>query len=466
MAVGFLNWLLRLVILTGVLAAIAWGAWGLALDARFRPNPPSAQLPPPQDLAQSQAQDIHVLRLFLSYDESYSAETRARAEALLDVLKDRAGRMSRAEFELGVAEFVALSGNSQTRADINVRAQRFNRLPVRLALFADGVFVVQAQAGREDLLGRRLLRINDRPVADVLNQLMRYVSGSGIAARADAVRMLESPDLLAAAQLSGSSDGLSLTLSDAGAGEVTRWVDAVAPHADDGNVSGLSLLAGPPLSGWTLNPVLPQGVLWAHEPQLPVFSAPLVTGVYLRLTPQDTTTFVMALNALGEKLAKQKPPFIIVDLRFATGITEPARVFLARLPTLIAPGAPIISLQSGALRGDAMIGLAHLKQAAGSTYIAIGEPPSEGLIFYGEGNTMCLPNSRICVRYAVARHDLTRVCTNPLDCYWPDIFAPVAVDDLEPDIAASMGFADYLTGRDPLLERALDYLKAQGLLAP
>lgn len=462
---GLLNWLLRLVILIGVLAAIAWGAWGLALDARFRPTPPAAQLPPPQDLTQSQTQDIQVLRLFLSYDESYNTESRAKAETLLDVLRERAGRMSRAEFELGVAEFVALSGNSQTRADIAVRAQRFNRLPVRFALFADGVFVVQAQAGREDLLGRRLLRINDRPVADVLNQLMRYVSGGGIAARADAVRMLESPDLLAAAQLSGSSDGLSLTLSDANA-EVTRWVDAVAPHGDDGKVAGLSLLAGPAPAGWVLNPVLPQGVLWAHEAHLPVFSAPIVSGTYLRLTPEDSTAFVMALNQLGEKLAQQRPPFIIVDLRFASGITEPARVFLARLPTLIAPGAPIIALQSGALRGDAMIGLAHLKQAAGSAFVAIGEPPSEGLVFHGEGNTMCLPNSRICVRYAVARHDLTRVCTNPLDCYWPDIFAPVAVDDLEPDIAASMGFADYITGRDPMMERALDHLKVQGLLAP
>lgn len=463
---GFLNWLLRLVILVGVLAAIAWGAWGVALDARFRPTPPAAQLPPPQDLAQSQAQDIQVLRLFLSYDESYAPQARVKAEMLLALLQERAGRMTRAEFELGVAEFVALSGNSQTRADVNVRAQRFNRLPVRLALFADGVVVVQAQAGREDLLGRRLLRINDRPVADVLNQLMRYVSGGGMAAREDAVRMLESPDLLAAAQLSASSDGLSLSFSDAASGDVTRWVDAVAPHGDDGQVAGLSLLAGPTLTGWTLNSVLPQGVLWAHEPHLPVFSAPIVTGTYVRLIPQDTTAFVMALNALGEKLAQAKPPFVIVDLRFANGITEPARVFLARLPSLITPGAPIIALQSSALRGDALIGLAHLKQAAAGAFVAIGEAPSEGLVFYGEGNTMCLPNSRICVRYAVARHDLSRACTNPLDCYWPDIFAPVAVSNLDPQIMASMGFSDYITGRDPMMERALDYLKAQGLLAP
>ncbi len=463
---GFLNWLLRLVILVAVLAGIAWGAWGLALDARFRPSPPSAQLPPPQDLAQSQAQDIHVLRLFLSYDESYDTAARAKAEALLDLLKERAGRMTRAELELGVAELVALSGNSQTRPDIIVRAQRFNRLPVRLALFPDGIFVVQAQAGREDLLGRRLLRIHERPIDDLLNQLLRYVSGRGDAARAAALQMLESPDLLSAATLAPGSDGLTMTFSDPATGEVTRWIDAVAPHADDGRIGVLSLLAGPALQGWQLNSALPQGVLWAHEPALPVFAAPVAKGAYVRLLPEDSTAFVMALNALGEKFAREKPPFVIVDLRFATAMTDPARVFLQKLPGFAAQGAPIIALQSSAIRGDALIGLAHLKQAAGSAFVAIGGEPSEGLVFHGEGNTMCLPNSRICVRYATARHDLTRACTDPLTCYWPDIFTPVAVSDLTPQIAAKMGFADYITGRDPLMEAALNHLESLGLLAP
>lgn len=461
-----ISWLIRLCILVGILAGIVWGAWGIALDTRFRPTPPVAQLPPPQDLTQSQAQDLQVLRLFLSYDETYRPEALAKAEALIDAMRMHVGKMSRAELELGVAELVALSGNSQTRVDENVRALRFNRLPIRLARFGDGIFVVQAQGSSQELVGRRLVRINERPVDDLINQLLRYASGSGAVAAENALTMIESPDLLVAAKLVPSADGLSLTLSDPLSGTVTRWVDAIAPSAEDGAIRGRRLLAGPTLAGWSLIPELPTNVLWLHEPALDAFAAPIAGGTYLRLTPADNTAFVMAINAIADDLAKRKSPFAIVDMRQAQSMTEPARLFLRNLPSLLAPGAPIILLQSNLTRGDALIGLAHLRAAAGAALVAVGGPPGDGLVFYGEGNTMCLPNSRICLHYATARHDLTRACTDPRLCYWPDIFAPVAVASLDPTLSATLTFADYISGRDPLLERALDHLKASGTLAP
>jgi hypothetical protein len=69
--------------------------------------------------------------------------------------------------------------------------------------------------------------------------------------------------------------------------------------------------------------------------------------------------------------------------------------------------------------------------------IVAGEPPGERPNHYGEVKSMKLPNSGIEVRYAVKHH--VQVHGDP----------PL----LEPELRIPLTAADFLAGRDPLLDR-------------
>ena len=64
--------------------------------------------------------------------------------------------------------------------------------------------------------------------------------------------------------------------------------------------------------------------------------------------------------------------------------------------------------------------------------------------------------------FATGSHDFTRRCTWISDCFWLDIFYPVAVEDMDPDIYVPHTFADYIAGRDPMLERVFQLEQARG----
>ena len=84
----------------------------------------------------------------------------------------------------------------------------------------------------------------------------------------------------------------------------------------------------------------------------------------------------------------------------------------------------------------------------------VGEPPGDDQRFWAEGNSMCLPNSKMCVWYARGLHDLRRGCDGEFACY--DGVVPTAVPlhvrSLRPDIVVTPTFRDYLRRRDEVMD--------------
>ena len=83
--------------------------------------------------------------------------------------------------------------------------------------------------------------------------------------------------------------------------------------------------------------------------------------------------------------------------------------------------------------------LAAIKLRSDLNAFIIGEPPGEKLNSYGEVRQLSLPNSHLAVRYSTKYFRLVK-------------------DDeagFEPDLVVRPSIADWLAGRDPVLEAAI-----------
>ncbi|MGH7341574.1 MAG: hypothetical protein ACREKH_13870, partial [Candidatus Rokuibacteriota bacterium] len=101
----------------------------------------------------------------MARDKSYSASARAEAEARLARLDAAAPGMSRAYLELELARIAGLADNGHTASFAGPRSRRYNRVEIRLVPFAEDFYVLRAKEPNGDLLGARLVAIDDQPIA-------------------------------------------------------------------------------------------------------------------------------------------------------------------------------------------------------------------------------------------------------------------------------------------------------------
>ena len=89
----------------------------------------------------------------------------------------------------------------------------------------------------------------------------------------------------------------------------------------------------------------------------------------------------------------------------------------------------------------------------------VGEPIGDRLEFWAEGDFLTLPGLGALLLYADERHNYRTGCPEA-DCHGSIRSHPIRVESLQPDIAAPLGFADFLAGRDPAMEAIARDIKA------
>ena len=86
-------------------------------------------------------------------DRSYSTEARAEAQRRIAELADLKTVIPRPNFRVALMEIAALADNGHTRLDNDSGADPME-LPVRVAGFPDGIYVLHATKTYADLLGQ------------------------------------------------------------------------------------------------------------------------------------------------------------------------------------------------------------------------------------------------------------------------------------------------------------------------
>ncbi|MBV8976364.1 MAG: hypothetical protein JO261_15765 [Alphaproteobacteria bacterium] len=446
-----------------VLLAATGGAAFYVFSHKFIPAAPDANYPKPRDPLEAQRQDLDYFVKLIDLDRAYAPGTRAEAHRRLEALAKSNTVLDRAHLRVTLASIAALADNGHTSL-YSRKPSRAVVLPLRLAAFSDGIYVMRAMKDNADLLGARVTAIDGRPIDEVLAKLAR-VRGGTQAWRLNYARLvLNSSEFLHGLDVAPATDRSTWTFRTRSGATVTRDLVGSQPAYE---------APFPDLWRWeSPDPVKGDRTPWlSFRPE--GWTAPIALqdpdSNFRRVRLKNSCVMLIQLRAnegdgIGQfladteaDLAANKPCAIIFDNRANGGgdYTNTAG-FAGRLASHVAPGGHIYLLTSVDTFSAGITTTVFIKQAAAPGQVVIlGEPVGDRLTFWAEGGGGCLPNAPFCFHYATGLHDYAHPCRDWDKCYWVNWVFPAHTDTLAPRETLTKSFADWQAGRDPVFDRAL-----------
>lgn len=418
--------------------------------------------------AQAMRADIEQFRReFLDRDRAYADHARSEAEARLALLQARAGEIDAIAFGLELSRIAALADNGHTLSFAAPRLARSNRVEIRLAPFGDQFHVLRAKAADADLLGARLVAIDDVPLTRLREAAHTLTGGTAAWRDRQAPFLFESPQQLHALGLIPHRDAARYGFVLADGRPIERRLPAQPPSGDRARAETHRLLlpeVTPPEHGW-------QGVLtldrapWALRDALNRFRWRAIDEldtlvVQMRQTFDSQNLKLEDFYAQVRASLRERPRrHLVLDLRQNGGgdLTR-ARDFVESLPTLV-PGSLFV-LTSPWTFSAAIAITGYLKQAAPERVRIVGEPVGDRLEFFAEGRSITLKHSGEVLLPATERHDYRGGCKAYRDCHGHVVRRPIAVATLAPDLPAAWTFEAYRAGVDPAMEAVAQALKS------
>jgi len=366
------------------------------------------------------------------HPEPYHDVSRARLRAAADGLAARAAGLDDDELLVGLMRLAALPGRADGHTGIfpldESHRRQLHLLPLRLYRFPEGWFVV-GQVGGEDLVGGRVVAVGGRPVADVAALVAPLVPADNAwSRRARVAQWLVVVEVLR---------GLGLEPLV----EVERDGRRVEVGPD-----------GVPAQAWRVafpdlfHPMVPQGLPrrdsppWLARREEPWWTAELAGGrvAYgaLNVTLGDVGAFAEELDELASRRGVDT---LVLDLRHNPGgdnFTYP-------------PLLELLQRHDGERRLVVLIGRTTFSAAgnlvaeveATTSARFVGEPSGASPTQWGDAAPVTLPAS------GWSFHAATR--------FWPKAGPGDRRPALVPHEHVQLAAADFLAGRDPVLEHVL-----------
>jgi hypothetical protein len=332
-------------------------------------------------------------------------------------LEGRLGSLRHNEVAVGVMRLAAMIGDGHTTAWLESPAARF-RYPVRLFVFAEGVFVVDAADEHAWARGGRVVAVHGRPLDEVLASLAEVIShdnrGALDAALAD---RLTSPLIL---------DGLGLAGPDA-----TATFRIALP---DGSQRDLAL--GP--AAWQPRPETGDGVpLHRRNHHLKYWNDYVAADrmVYLQYNACKNDPGLPFATFAANTLAflDQNPvDTVVIDLRYNTG--GDSAILRPMIEGLRAREVAVYAIIGRHTFSSALLNAMELDRDAGA--VLVGEPTGGSPSHYGQVASFELPALGLRVQYSTKRFE----------------FPQYEGDALAPELPAPPTAADQFAGRDAALE--------------
>ena len=416
-------------------------------------------------------QDLAQLRRLPEVERSFTAQSRAAFDQAIAAIEQRAGELDRAGLALAAAKAVALADNGHTNVLGLAGDRGFNAVPIRLGWFGDGLFVIAADEDRQRLLGGQILGVNGRRMGALVEALRPYVGGPANLAREFVPNLLISPELLHAAGRAATADGSSFEMrfADGSVGSVELVAKAATRPPHDRFVWPSDNLSPPGRSsGW--RHVLDGVALPAYLTHLDAnywhdFPADDLLYVQInRVSDQGLVGLSAYLSGMLDEAAKKPIRNAVVDLRFNPGGNYTLTAdFARRLPELLPASGKLFILTSAHTFSAAISTAARLKHFAGPRAVIIGEAVGDRSQFWGEGGSTLLPNAKIALRYTTAFHDWEHGCSlsQVTTCFLLNYIYGVPAGDLRPKVTIAPRFADYATGKDPVMAEVMRQVAVQ-----
>lgn len=399
--------------------------------------------------------DLRVLarELPARHPDLFYRMSRAAWDSAVGTIDRRLPSMTRDQALVAFMELVALPNDGHT--SINPMfdpALRVRTYPFHLYRFEDGLYVVSAAPGHEDLVGARVVRIGHASAEEALAAAARTVPHENEWwARAWAPGRLEIPEIVDGLGLVDDVERLPLVVEKGGRRDtvVVRPAGRIQPAGRDPD--------GPvDRSGWTDMREPGEPPLRLRHPGRPYWVAFVPDDGTLYVCyravvdgpPPGNAAFWDGVFAMADSLPVRR---LVLDLRENTGGSSDfnrrvVRGLLAR-PGIDRPDRLFVVI--GRRTFSAAMNLAlDLERWSDATFV--GEPTGNATTFFGDHAQLVLPASGITVN----------VSTLPWRAPDPRDHRPF----LAPEIYAPLTSADYRAGVDPVL-RAIRTRAREGSLA-
>lgn len=375
-------------------------------------------------------------------------------------LRSAVSQLSDAEIILRLDRITATPRVAHTQLGITsgVGARAFHRYPIRMRWFGDNLSVVAAAPVYKEALGCRVVRIGSMTPDQVETNLAPYISYENHAhLRHRSAGFMAFVEVMHRERIADASGHLSVTCAKPDGKEFTLDLPpgrTAEPSRESAVEAGPASAEAASEPDRTTSRRLVTAEAALHIP--PLFCRKKGHPPYWYEYLPDTQTlyvqynicrdvptnsfgaFVKKLFATADAETVQR---VIVDLRFNGGGTSsavnPLLQALKARPAMNAKGRLYV-LTGGGTYSAAMIA-AH-KFRSQLKAILVGEPPGNKPNHYGDINSFLLPSSKLKVTYSTKHIILMR---------------GVDPESLEPDILVPSTLADYLEGRDRVLETAL-----------
>src|SRR5580704_3722839 len=179
-------------------------------------------------------------------DRSYSAEARAEAQRRLTQLADSNTVIPRPSFRVALMEIAALADNGHTRLDSDSGADPME-LPVRVAAFSDGIYVLHATKAYSDLLGGKMVSIDGHPIYEVMARLEQLRGGTPQWRQANAQVYISWQDVLVGACISPDIGHSTWTVTSPSGTTVSRILTPYKPSEDEPGIFVNRIYSAEPL---------------------------------------------------------------------------------------------------------------------------------------------------------------------------------------------------------------------------
>ncbi len=417
------------------------------------------------DHAAAWAEDLRFVRERMPdvHPDLFHAMTRDAFDASIDTLIARTPSMSHHELIVELAAIVAAVGDGHTRLTLPIvdgsgfftghsptpppafPAMRFRYLPVRLAAFADGLFV--HEIGREHAgdLGARVEGIGGVPIDEVVTRVSRVVHHDNDHQRRallpsrlvlpellHALGIVEDPGHVRLALSSADGDRHTVVLSPVPEGTAAEWVSA-------SSLSGVS----------PLRDGHPDRNFWFE-----VLDEPnVVYGQYDEVYDEEDETIAAFATRLTGVVESTKAAALVLDLRFNRGgdnsLNRSFLHALIRCRALDPPGRLFVLIGRNTFSAAMMFAL---DLETHTSAIFVGEPTGARPNHFGDSRKIRLPNTGLTLRVSTL--------------YWQYAGPKDSRESLEPHIPAIETSADGRAGRDAALEAVLALLSAANGRSP
>jgi hypothetical protein len=390
----------------------------------------------------------------------YQLLPRGTFEAELADLSNSVPRLSDQQIMLHLVRLMASLGVAHSGLMMNrPRPLAFHAYPLAFHWFSDGLAVVAAAPEYQAAIGTRVLRLGTRTPEQLEDDLTPYISHENQTwLREQSQQFMRMVELLQSLQIADTNGELALTLAKPNGKPFTLFVSPA--KTNDTLITAQEILHFPvPLyrkhNGFYWYEYLPDSkALYIqydscqNDPKKPFKEFARELFAFADTNQVERTIVDLRFNGGGDSSVIDP---LMKGIRIRPAMNAQGHLFVLTGPMTFSSGEDAVEEfhnSTGNMTSKMVAGFYWIRPEKTQTRhtrfnaVLIGEPTGGKPNCFGEVKTFELPNSKLEVVYPVKYFQLA---------------ADGDPSTREPDIKVTRSFADYLAGRDPVLEAALHF---------